>query len=446
MFCILGLMKIQKLLLITFTVLLTSISTFSAEEVTRDEPEDWGLGMGFRNAQIPYETTKDSVSDVVPLFFYKGKKLTIHGLSAGYRFIDFNKKSSISAVTKYRFFDIPAEYQNSIRGSSFDFGFEYAYLTDQQYKLTASILFDGSMRGYSVLEATKEYHFGGLSLLPNVFVELKSSDFNDRYYGLNVEKPGFGFAIGAGTELKYHVVSNLHILANIEYKNYDRGTEKISTMKKGHQIETFVGIGLMKDNKRNKEGKSSKRKLKSKNYFRFGIAEATPSNISEVIRFHTRKDQYENTLTSFSYGHALSDTLFTLPIQMYLQPMYTRHQKSEVQDTSDEFGLVVKAYLPIKWPFLWRLGFGEGISYVNSVTYIEQIEMDGKGYRESKMMNFLDITVDVNLGSIFRTKTLESSWIGAMIHHRSSIFESSSMFGRIKGGSNYIGGFYLHDF
>jgi outer membrane protein len=439
-------MKIQKLLLITLTVLLTSISTFSAEEVVREEPEDWGLGMGFRNAQIPFKTAEDSVADVVPLIFYKGDRLTIHGLSAGYRFIDFNKKSSISAITKYRFFDIPAEYQQKIRGSAFDFGFEYAYLMEKDYKLTASLLFDGSMRSYALFDASKDYTFGALSIRPNVYVELKSAEFNDRYYGLNIDKPGFGFSIGAGAQFKYHVWSNLHLLGNVEYKNYDNGTEKISTMSKGHQIETFIGIGLMKDKKQNKEGKTSKKKLKSKNYFRLGVAEATPSNISEIIRFHTRKDQYENTLMSFSYGHALSDTLFTLPIQMYLQPMYTRHQKSEVQDASDEFGLVIKAYLPIKWPFLWRIGFGEGISYVNSVTYIEGKEMVEKGYRESKMMNFLDVTVDFNLGSIFRTKSLDNSWIGAMIHHRSSIFESSSMFGRIKGGSNYIGGFYLHDF
>ena len=438
-------MKLHKLLLITFTVLM-SISIFSAEEDTRNEPEDWGVGLGFRNAQIPYEADQTSVSDVAPLFFFKGERLTIHGLSAGYRFYDFNEKNSISVVTKYRFFDIPKEFQNNIRGSSFDFGFEYAYLAKKDYKLSASLLFDGSMRSYGLFDLSKNFTFGSLSIKPNAYVEVRSADFNNVYFGLSVDKPGFGFSVGGGAEFKYHVWSNFHLLGHVDYKNYDRQTEKISTMKKGHQVETFIGFGFMKDKKLNKDGKVSERKLKSKNYFRLGYANATPSNISEIIRFHTRKDQFENSLTSFSYGHALSDTLFTLPVQVYLQPMYTRHHQSEVQDRAEEYGLVVKAYVPIKWPFLWRIGVGEGISYVNTVTYIEQTEMDNKGYRESKMMNFLDITVDFNLGSLFRTKTLESSWIGAMIHHRSSIFESSSMFGRIKGGSNYVGVFYLHDF
>jgi outer membrane protein len=48
---------------------------------------------------------------------------------------------------------------------------------------------------------------------------------------------------------------------------------------------------------------------------------------------------------------------------------------------------------------------------------------------------FLDLSADINLG--FFGKNFESFWIGAAIHHRSSVFEASSLFGRIKGGSNY---------
>lgn len=78
----------------------------------------------------------------------------------------------------------------------------------------------------------------------------------------------------------------------------------------------------------------------------------------------------------------------------------------------------------------------EGISYVNEVTYIEQTEMDEKGYRSSNLLNYLDFTLDLHLGDIFGEK-LDDLWLGYSIHHRSAIFESSSRFGRIKGWSNY---------
>ena len=68
--------------------------------------------------------------------------------------------------------------------------------------------------------------------------------------------------------------------------------------------------------------------------------------------------------------------------------------------------------------------------------------MIDKGYRPSQLMNYLDFTLDFNLGDLFGAEDLKGLWLGASIHHRSSIFESASQFGRIKGGSNYPS-FYL---
>jgi len=52
-------------------------------------------------------------------------------------------------------------------------------------------------------------------------------------------------------------------------------------------------------------------------------------------------------------------------------------------------------------------------------------------------MNYLDFSLDINLGELFGLKDLSTLWLGYSIHHRSSIFENASHFGRIKGGSNY---------
>jgi outer membrane protein len=62
--------------------------------------------------------------------------------------------------------------------------------------------------------------------------------------------------------------------------------------------------------------------------------------------------------------------------------------------------------------------------------------MEEKGYKPSHLLNYLDFSLDVHLGDIFG-KNLNRLWLGYSIHHRSAIFETSSRFGRIKGGSNY---------
>ena len=68
---------------------------------------------------------------------------------------------------------------------------------------------------------------------------------------------------------------------------------------------------------------------------------------------------------------------------------------------------------------------------------IEQREMDRKGYRSSQLMNYVDLTADFSLGDTFGVDSMDDLFFGVGIHHRSSIFETSSAFGRIKGGSNY---------
>ncbi|MFT5788382.1 MAG: outer membrane protein, partial [Shewanella sp.] len=79
----------------------------------------------------------------------------------------------------------------------------------------------------------------------------------------------------------------------------------------------------------------------------------------------------------------------------------------------------------------------EGLSYASTVTYIESSELEEKDYKPSKLLNYLDFSLDVNVGDIFNSRKMENLWFGYSIHHRSGIFESSSAFGRISGGSNY---------
>ena len=97
----------------------------------------------------------------------------------------------------------------------------------------------------------------------------------------------------------------------------------------------------------------------------------------------------------------------------------------------------MKAFYTLDLGWRFRIGVAEGLSYVSDVTYIEGSELAEKGYRPSKLLNYLDFSFDVNLGDVFNYAPMQNAWLGYSIHHRSGIFETSSAFGRIKGGSNY---------
>lgn len=157
----------------------------------------------------------------------------------------------------------------------------------------------------------------------------------------------------------------------------------------------------------------------------------------DILAFKTKPDPYNNQLTSVFYGHPLTDELFGIPLHIYLTAGFAWHWKSDVQDHSQEVVLAMKFNYMFSWPIRWRIGFAEGFSYVNKIPFIEKQDLEKKGYNTNKLLNFLDYTIDLNLGDIFGGPTLQKYWFGFSIHHRSGIFEMAQHFGRVNGGSNY---------
>ena len=92
-----------------------------------NSPKQWGLAMGLRYAKIPYNTSQgDRVGDIMPLFFYQHKYFFLYGLTAGFN-VPLNEKWEVALLGRYRFFDIPEEFQNQIRGHAFDYGGRLRY-------------------------------------------------------------------------------------------------------------------------------------------------------------------------------------------------------------------------------------------------------------------------------------------------------------------------------
>ena len=142
-------------------------------------------------------------------------------------------------------------------------------------------------------------------------------------------------------------------------------------------------------------------------------------------------------MTSVFYGYPVSDTLLSLPIEIYLTSGVGHHYSTDFQKSALEFVIAMKGYYTIPLPIRFRLGLAEGLSYVTDVTNIEKEKNEQGGYDTSRLMNYLDISADCNVGDLVRSRSLENLWLGVAIHHRSAMFESSQFFGRIYGGSNY---------
>lgn len=462
--------------LFTAIILITFSSSALAYEVAE---KDWGIAAGFRIAKIPYPTEEQQVSDFIPLMFYDGDIFFIRGLTGGAKL--YNKEEwQFSLIARYRYFDIPADYQNLIRGNSLDAGGEIKYRFTDEFETNFEIMADQDSRFYSSLNAKYHWDSGPWDIFPYATLRYKTADFNDHYYGLDGatdpadpdnpldNKIGSGFDLTIGSEVRYHVISNFYLLGRAQLTTLDSNTRDSITIENGTHGEIYLGIAFFND-----KTKAKSPSLKAKPYIRVAHGWATPSNIGDILTFDSVDDEQNNQLTSLFYGHPIADSLFGVEaFDIYITTGFAYHHSSDPyaqtlqpgeginsaefaglgdntcdavnpctitydRQPTNEYVLGIKAYYNINWPVHWRLGFAEGLSYIETVSNIEQREMDRKGYRSSNLMNYLDFTADFSLGDTFGVHSIDDLYFGIGVHHRSSIFETSSSFGRIKGGSNY---------
>ncbi|MGR5129940.1 MipA/OmpV family protein [Photobacterium swingsii] len=420
--------------------------TASVEELRehREEEKNWGLAAVVRQASIPYSegagVDDSSVMTFVPMMFYRGEKFYINGTETGYQLYK-NDEFSANAVLRMHFIDIPAIYQNSIGGDTGMGGIQLRYQWDDNVYGFAEVVTDPDAHFQANLEVGAKYEVGDWYFHPSATLINKTSDYNTHYYGFNKESIGGGSDIKFGGKVRYHVTSNLYLLGGAYVTRFDKNVRHSDTVNDNWHAEYYAGFGFFNDS-----SKGEKSSISTKPYLRVAHGWATPSNMGDILAGETEKDEFNNQLTSVFYGHPLTDNLFGIPLDIYLTPGFVTHWQSEVQDFSAELVMAIKAYYTVNWPVKWRLGVAEGLSYVTDVTYIERTELADKGYETSKLLNYIDLSLDVNIGDLINNRSLDNVWLGYSMHHRSAIFEQASQFGRIKGGSNYNTVYLQFDF
>ena len=420
----------------TYSALMILITTPTSFSFAQDQT--WGIAAVYRSASIPFVTPDNdqAVGSFVPMMYFDNQQVFIDGLQGGvYLWQSEDEALEFNALMRLRFVDIPASAQNANGGDAVDFGAQLGYAFNDTWRVNTELMTDDEFRFHANFALKGEYEYQDWQVSPFAELRYKDADFNTQYYTFSAsedEKIGAGVDFRLGVDARYHLYSNLYLLGSTSVRRLDSNAYDSSTVDDRYQGEVFVGFGIF-----NNKSHDSTAPLSNSKYIRLAHGWATPSNIGEILALDTQSDQYNNQMSSLFYGHPLTDQLFGVPIDVYFTPGIAHHWSSEVQSASTEYIAAIKFYYTIEWPFKWRLGFAEGMSFIDSITYIEQTEMDEKGYNASNLLNYLDLSLDVNLGDLVGYSELNKVWFGYSLHHRSAIFEQASQYGRIKGGSNY---------
>ena len=397
-----------------------------------DLHENWGIGISYRMATIPYVGTENHIGSFIPTMYHEDDLIFLRGTYGGIKPLKF-EKWEFSLMGGLRFMDLPdALYEKKFADDLF-MGIQARNRLTEHQTMDLEVLADSHGRMVSNLRWSGMMSGRRWKLQPFAQVQLKSRQMNSFYYGLDQEALDQGYELSTGMFARFHVFSNLYMLTSAGFTYLDNETTRSSFIEDSWTSEVTVGFSIGRDSSFSTHSSS---KTLPRPYLRIAHGLGSYSNFLDILAGDIEKDPHNNQLTSVFYGFPLSGSLFGIPVDTYLTAGGVWHWRSQVQPTSQELVLGFKFYytLPLCW--LVRVGFAEGVSYISKPTHIEYANIEQKQLEPANWQNYLDFSLDVNLGDIL-SDSLEHIWLGIGVHHRSAIFGKSQQFGRSNAGSNY---------
>ena len=175
----------------------------------------------------------------------------------------------------------------------------------------------------------------------------------------------------------------------------------------------------------------------------YGRASDDGCHLARILTFKCADLDKANptSITGVHIGKPFIEKLNGWPLDFVGYAGLVYHNDRNLQANGIQADLFMKAYyygLPWNHKVKTRLGWGLGVSFANRVPYTEVSSQAARDRPTSRLLNYLDPTIDVSLGDLIGSPGLKEAYIGLGVSHRSGIFGSSRLLGDVNGGSNYI--------
>ena len=169
---------------------------------------------------------------------------------------------------------------------------------------------------------------------------------------------------------------------------------------------------------------------------RGAYGKSTQSDYGEILSGQVEGSVAYSRVYALDGSYLVQKNLFELPLELYLSSGLAYFDEGVSHESVYEATLYLKLYYTLSlYRAKIRFGLGEGGSYTSNILHVEMLQAQSVNGNNSHFLNYLDTSVDINLGSLFATQELKHTVIGALIKHRSGIF---GLINNVKkGGSNY---------
>ena len=417
-------------------------------------PGSAGLGLVFRTERSPYEGAGFR-HDFVPTYLYEGKRFYLHASRAGIKLLDDVGPHRFDLILDYRFEGFPYDkIPQSLAGMrnrspTLDFGAAYRYRTNWG-DLKADLLHDAyNLNNGSELRLGYSYdwHSGRVHLRPAITVSARSAQLNNYYYGVAADEataarpaynPGAGIDTWVGVYGMYDLTDKWRLLAALGVSTIS-ATVRASPIVRDERIQPAAFVGVAYDFGSYRDPHPDGNPL----YVKLLYGKATDCNFlpTVTLRCGSLSTQDSTRVAGIELGKPFMEQVHGWPLDFTGYAGLLHHDENGLQRDVWQLNLYMKAsYYGFPWGdrVKTRLGLGVGVSFTDHILFVEQRDQVRRGRNTSKILNYLDPTIDVSVGDIAGSRSLKETYFGFGVSHRSGIFGTSQLLGNADGGSNYI--------
>ncbi len=415
-------------------------------------PGSAGLGAMIRSERSAYKGVGVS-RDLVPLYLYEGKRFFLQPDRAGLKLVD-ERAHRVDLFLDFRSEGFPnGPLPASLAGmqpreSTTDLGLSYTYRANWG-ELRAEFVHDAldvtkgdELRlGYSY-----DWNSGRWHLRPNLTLMQRSARLNDYYYGVRADEatasrpqymPGAGIDAWLGMFGYYDISRGWRLLGGLGTYLPDSRVRNSPIVRDAGRPALYLGAAY--DFGSYQRGFKANQPLIVKLLY----GRSTDCNLINTMTLGCASvDTADNTrIAGIELGKSFITRAHGWPLDFVGYISLLHHDENGLQSDSWQFNAYMKAYY---YGFPWsdrvrtRLGFGAGASYAQRAPFVEARDQARRGQTTSRLLNYLDPSIDVSVGDLIGSPSLKETYFGFGVSHRSGIFGSSRLLGNVNGGSNYI--------